>query len=63
MMHIFTISASEEEEFEAWKKEHDAKIRADAIEEFANVLGAEPFSAYVMAVVRHWADKLKEQNK
>lgn len=34
MKHIFTISASEHEEFETWKKEHDAKIRAAAIEEY-----------------------------
>ena len=46
MMHIFTISASEEEEFEAWKKEHDAKIRADGIREFAKYLVIDGYIRY-----------------
>lgn len=33
-MAIFTIEASERENFEKWLKEHDAKVRADAIDEF-----------------------------
>lgn len=33
-MAIFTIEASEKEEFEKWKATHDSKIRVDAIEEF-----------------------------
>lgn len=41
--------------------EHDAKVRADAIEEFVNTLCKESFSAYVMDIVRYWADKLKEK--
>lgn len=45
-MHIFAIEASEAEEFKKWKEEHDAKVRADAIEEcadkFADILSDIP---------------------
>ena len=37
-MAIFTIEASEREDFEKWLKEHDAKVRADAIEECIKTL-------------------------
>lgn len=69
MKHIFTISASEKEEFEVWKKEHDAKVRADAIDEFADLLkekadeDARRFNTYTFTCIDEVAEQLKEQNK
>lgn len=40
--------------------ELENEIRSDAIDKFVDVLKTEPFSEYVMNIVYHWQNKLKE---
>lgn len=37
------------------------KGRAEAIDEFVNVLNTEPLSSYAIDIIKHWGKKLKEK--
>lgn len=63
-MAIFTIEASERENFEKWLKEHDAKVRADAIDDYTEWLRkahANFDEDYAEDIKSDYLDWLKEQ--